>query len=335
MEDKTRIDLTAAEMSSLWTQYLNDTVSVCVLSYFLNNIEDNRVKEIVDFALNASQKNISLGKEIFDKEGFPYPIGFTGKDVNVHSPRLFSDTFVMMYIRHMSILGMAANAAAIGLGTRPDVIDHHKSVLKSAIQLQDMTRTLMLEQGTYIRPPFISVPDKVDFVEKQKFLSGFKNRRRALTSVEITHLFMNIQTNQIGKALIMGFIQVAQDKEVKGYLQRGKKIAQKHVDLFSEILKNNDIPAPMFWDSAVTDTTTQIFSDKLIMFHVSAMIAAGIGNYGAAMAASPRKDIGLQYANLIPEIALYAEDGANIMIKNSWLEEPPMADDRDVLSGQK
>jgi hypothetical protein len=333
MEDKTKIRLTAAEMSSMWTQYINDTVSICVLSYFTNNIEDNKVKEIVDFAIDASQKNISLLKEIFEKEEFPCPIGFTKKDVNVHAPRLFSDTFVMMYLRHMSILGMAANAAAIGLGTRPDVISLHKSVLKSAIGLQEMTRELMLEQGTYIRPPFISVPDKVDFVEKQKFLSGIKSRRRALTSVEITHLFMNIQTNQIGKALIMGFLQVAQDKEVKGYLQRGKKIAQKHVDLFSDILKNNDIPAPMFWDSAITDSTTQVFSDKLILFHISAMIAAGIGNYGAAMAASPRKDIGVKYASLIPEVALYAEDGANIMIKNSWMEEPPMADDRDQLSG--
>lgn len=333
MEDKTKIRLTAAEVSSLWSQYINDTVSICVLSYFMSNIDDKKVKEIVEFAIGASQKNISLLKEIFDREDFPCPIGFTKKDVNIHAPRLFSDTFVMMYLRHMSILGMAANTAAIGLGTRPDVINFHKSVLKSAIGLQDLTRETMLEQGTYIRPPFISVPDKVDFVEKQKFLSGIKSRRRALTSVEMTHLFMNIQTNQIGKALIMGFIQVAQDKEVKGYLQRGKKIAQKHVDLFSDILKNNDIPAPMFWDSAVTDSTTQVFSDKLILFHVSAMIAAGIGNYGAAMAASPRKDIGLKYASLIPEIALYAEDGANIMIKNSWLEEPPMADDRDQLSG--
>ncbi|WP_079509141.1 DUF3231 family protein [Mesobacillus jeotgali] len=335
MEDKTKISLTAAEMSIMWTQYLNDTVSICVLNYFLNNIDDKSVKETVQFALSASQKNISLSKEIFDAEGFPYPIGFTKKDVNVHAPRLFSDTFVLMYLRHMSILAMAANSAAIGLGTRPDVIALHKSVLKSAILLQDLTRELMLEQGTYIRPPFISIPDKADFVEKQKFLSGIKNRRRALTSVEITHLFMNVQTNQIGKALIMGFIQIAQNKEVKGYLQRGKKIAQKHVDLFSEILKDNDIPAPMFWDSAVTDTTTQIFSDKLIMFHVTAMIAAGLGNYGAAMAASPRKDIGIKYASLIPEIALYAEDGANIMINHSWLEEPPMADDRDQLSGQK
>ena len=334
MEDKTKIRLTAAEISSLWTQYINDTVSECVLNYFLNNTDDLSVKEIIEFAIKASEKNLSLLKEIFDRENFPYPIGFTKKDVNVKAPRLFSDTFVMMYLRHMSMLGMAANVGAIGLGTRPDVIAFHKSVLKSAIALQDSTRELMLNQGTYIRPPFISIPDKVDFVGKQKFLSGLTGRRRSLASVEITHLFMNIQTNQIGKALIMGFLQVAQDKEVKNYLQRGKKIAQKHVDLFSDILKQNDIPAPMFWDSAVTDSTTKVFSDKLIMFHVSAMIAAGIGNYGAAMSASPRKDIGVKDASLIPEIALYAEDGANIMIKNSWMEEPPMADDRDRLAGK-
>jgi len=87
----------------------------------------------------------------------------------------------------------------------------------------------------------------------------------------------------------------------------------------------------MQWDTAITDTTVPIFSDKLIMFHVSAMIAAGVGNYGAAMGASPRKDLGLKYASLIPEIALYAEDGANIMIKHSWLEEPPQTADRNKL----
>ncbi|WP_462413724.1 hypothetical protein [Neobacillus sp. Marseille-QA0830] len=28
---------------------------------------------------------------------------------------------------------------------------------------------------------------------------------------------------------------------------------------------------------------------------------------------------------------MYAEDGANIMIKHGWLEEPPQADDREEL----
>jgi hypothetical protein len=50
-----------------------------------------------------------------------------------------------------------------------------------------------------------------------------------------------------------------------------------------------------------------------------------------AMAASQRRDIGLKYASLIPETLLYAEDGANIMIKHGWIEEPPQADDREQL----
>jgi hypothetical protein len=189
----------------------------------------------------------------------------------------------------------------------------------------------MLKQGTYIRPPHISVPDKVDFVKKQHFLAGFLGDKRTLTSVEISHLFLNIQTNAIGKALMTGFAQTAQDQEVKKYIVRGIQIAGKHVDIFSNYMKKESLPVPMSWDSAITDSTSTVFSDKLVMFHVAAMIAAGVGNYGMAMAASPRRDIGLKYASLIPEISLYAEDGANIMIKHGWMEEPPQSDDRDQL----
>jgi len=32
------------------------------------------------------------------------------------------------------------------------------------------------------------------------------------------------------------------------------------------------------------------------------------------------------------EIGAYAEDGANIMIDNGWLEQPPGAADRDLLA---
>jgi hypothetical protein len=331
MEDKTGIRLTTAEMSALWAQYINDTISICVNSHFLAKVKDEEVRPVIEFALNTSIRNISYLKDFFRKEEFRIPLGFTEEDVNPKAPRLFSDTFVLMYLRQMSILAMAANAAAIGLATREDVVSFHKGILKAAVELQDLTRRLMLNQGTYIRPPFISTPDKVDFVKKQQFLAGFIGKKRAITSLEVTHLFLNVQTNSIGKALITGFAQIAERKEVKQYLLRGKQIAQKHMDIFSDILKKEDMPAPMSWDSVVSDSTEKIFSDKLIMFHISAMIAAGIGNYGMAMAASPRRDLGLKYASLVPEISLYAEDGANIMIKHGWLEEPPQADDRDHL----
>lgn len=331
MDNKSNIRLTAAEMSTLWTQYINDTASICVNNYFLEKVEDIEVKPVIQFAINGSQQNLSYLQELFKKEKFPIPIGFTSDDVHVNAPRLFSDTYSLMYLRNMSVLGMAAGSLALGFATRPDVVLFFKSVIKTAIGLQDLTRELMLKQGTYVRPPFISTPDRVDFVVKQSFLTGFLGEKRPLIAQEITMLFNNIQTNAIGKTLITGFAQTAQTKEVKEYLIRGKRIAQKHIDIFSDILKKDDLPAPMTWDTALTDSTIPVFSEKLMMFHVSGMIAAGIGNYGTSMSASPRRDLGLKYATLIPEIALYAEDGANIMIKNGWLEEPPQSDNREKL----
>jgi len=331
MEDKTKIRLTAAEMAVLWTQYINDKITVCVVGHFLKKVEDEEVRPSIEITLKAANRNIANLNELFKQENFPVPIGFTKEDVNEDAPRLFSDTFVLMYLRYMSILGMAAASVAIGVATRDDVIVFFKSVLKEAVVLQDLTTKLMLKQGTYVKPPYIANPDKVDYVEKQSFLAGFIGDIRPLTAQEIMMLFNNIQTNAVGKALIIAFAQTSKNKEVTQYFLRGKQIAQKHIDIFSDILKKEDLPAPMTWDNSISNSTSPVFSDKLMMFHISAMIAAGIGNYGASMSASPRRDLGVKYASLIPEIALYAEDGANIMIKNGWLEEPPQAVDRNHI----
>jgi hypothetical protein len=331
LEDKSKIQLTSAELSLLWTQYINDSASICMITHFLEKAEDEEVRPIIEFALNGSKNNISFLTDFFKMEKFPVPVGFTEQDVFRDAPRLYSDTFVLMYLRNMSILGLAAGGGALGFSTRPDVVDFFKNVNQTAIGLQDLTRSLMLKQGTYIKSPYVTLPDKVDFVQKQKFLAGFLGNIRPLTVHEITMLFNNIQTNAIGKTLIIGFGQTAQKKDVKQFMMRGKQIAQKHIDLFSDKLKKEDLPAPMIWDAALSDSTIPVFSDKLMMFHIASMNAAGIGNYGTSMAGSPRRDLGILYASLIPEVALYAEDGANIMIKNAWMEEPPQTDDRNQL----
>jgi Protein of unknown function (DUF3231) len=331
MEDKTNVHLTAPEMSGLWTQYINDTLAVCVNTYFLEKVEDEEVRPIIEWTLDTAKENVSIMQELFQREDFPIPIGFTAQDVNPTAPRLFTDTFFLTYLRQMSMFAMTASGAALGLVTRPDTVALHKRVYQKGVELQDKTRDLMLKQGTYVKAPSISTPNKVDFVKKQHFLAGFFGHKRSITSVEISHLFLNAQTNAIGKALITGFAQIAQKEEVKQFLLRGKELSQKYVNTFSNFLIKEDLPAPMSWDSGVLNTTDYIFSDKLIMYNVSAMIAAGIGNYGMALAASPRRDLGLKYMSLIPEVALYAEDGANIMIKHGWIEEPPQADDRDQL----
>lgn len=334
MEDKTKIPLTAAEMSTLWMQYLNDSLAECVSKYFVQTVEDPEIKPIVDKLLHTSGSHLDTIKQIFEKDQFPVPVGFSDEDVNPKAPRLFSDIFITRYYRQMSILAMASSSAALGLVTRPDIVEFHKKVLEESVMVQDLLRGVMLKQGTYIKPPYISVPEKVDFVEKQSFLTGFFGDKRVVTAPEITHLYVNIQTNSIGKALMVGFAQTVKDSEVKDYLVRGAKIAQKHVDTFSHFLQKDNLSAPMTWDSAITSSTEAVFSEKLIMFHVSGMVAAGIGNYGMAMAASPRRDLGVKYASLLPEITAYAEDGAKLMVKNGWLEEPPQADDRKKLIGK-
>jgi hypothetical protein len=331
VEDKMNIPLTAAELSALWTQYMNDSVATCVNRYFLVKVEDEEVRPIIEWTLDTAKENISIMQEIFKKENFPIPIGFTDQDVNVKAQKLFSDTFKLSYLQHMSIIAIGAGGSALGLATREDVVIFFKRILEKAVHLQDLTRDLMLKQGTYVKSPVLTLPEKIEFVETQHYLAGFFGKKRALTSIEVTHLFYNIQTNTIGKALITGFAQTAESKDIKDYLARGIEIAQKHIDIFGAFLHNEDLPIPMTWDATVSDSTEQIFSDKLLMFHVMAMIASGVGFYGAATAASPRRDLGFKYATLIPEILLYLEDGANLMIKHGWLEEPPQANDRDDL----
>ncbi|WML47181.1 DUF3231 family protein [Neobacillus sp. PS3-34] len=186
MDDKTKILLTSAEMATLWVQYMNDTAANCVLSYFIEKADDSEVKSIIEFAHDSSKKNIVNLQEIFKKEGFPIPIGFTKSDVNISAARLFSDSYVLMYLRNMSVLGMAASGIALGLVTRDDIAAFQKQVLKSAVILQDLAKGLMLKQGTYIRPPFISTPDKAVYIEGQHFLAGFLGEIRPLTAIEIT-----------------------------------------------------------------------------------------------------------------------------------------------------
>lgn len=331
MEDKTNIQFTAPEMAALWTQYINDTQAVCMMSYFLETVEDEEVRPIIEWTLDTAKENVSIMKELFQKDQFPIPIGFTEEDVNPKAPKLFTDTFYLAYLRQMSMFALTASSAALVLATRPDTVAFHKRVYQKGVEMQDKTRDLMLKQGTYVKPPSISIPEKVDFINKQQFLAGFFGEKRSITAIEISHLFLNLQTNAIGKALITGFAQISQNDEVKQFLLRGKKLSEKYIKIFSDFLTQEDLSVPMSWDSTVLNTTTYIFSDKLIMYTVAAMIAAGIGNFGMGMAASPRRDLGLKYMSLIPEVSLYAEDGANIMIKHGWMEEPPKADDRDQL----
>jgi len=133
--------------------------------------------------------------------------------------------------------------------------------------------------------------------------------------------------------VITGFSQVARSKEVSNYFKRGKDISLKQLEVFTDILHENDLPTSSFiWTSEVTDSTTAPFSDGMMMQMITTLIASGMSNYGMAMSMNARRDLSVIYTRLLAEVGQYADDGAEIIIKNGWMEQPPIALDRKDLT---
>ncbi|WP_353056070.1 MULTISPECIES: DUF3231 family protein [unclassified Mesobacillus] len=79
---------------------LSDTTSICVLHYFLQNIEDPEIKILVEHALELSQQHVAIFKEMFINENISVTHGFTEQDVNLKSERQFSDIFHLKYLNY-------------------------------------------------------------------------------------------------------------------------------------------------------------------------------------------------------------------------------------------
>ncbi|MEH7493322.1 DUF3231 family protein [Neobacillus niacini] len=326
------IKLTAAELSYLWTCYLADSMSVCVLKYFLVHIDDNDIKSLTTSALQLSEKHVESIRGIFTKEQIQIPQGFTEQDVNLLAKRLFSDIFYLRYIRNMSKGGLVTYGRILQNVYRQDIRSFYAECLTDTLELDTNATMILLEKGLAIRPPVIPYPQKIEFVRQQSFILEGLGRREALTGTEVTSLYANVLTNQLGVAIATAFSQVAQSKKVRKYFLRGKDVSMKHIKVLSSYLEMDSLGIPAAFEQEVTDSTESPFSDKLMMFHFNLMIYAGVGNYGIAISESQKTDLVVDYSRFNVEVLKLSEDGANLMIENEWIEQPPLAANRRDLA---
>ncbi|MFK9091444.1 DUF3231 family protein [Bacillus salipaludis] len=98
------------------------------------------------------------------------------------------------------------------------------------------------------------------------------------------------------------------------------------------MITKSDLSSPNSWVSEVTDSKISPFSDKLMLNHIVILISAAVGYLGAGLSVSQRRDLAVEYGKMLAQVGLYAEDGAELLIKNGWLEQPPMAENRDKLA---
>jgi hypothetical protein len=336
MDDK-RIQLTSSEIAALWTTYMNNSMSIQILNYFLSKVEDTEIKAIIEKGHNISDKLLGQITEVFQQEKIPIPNGFSESDVNLNAPRLFTDSFMITYGNHMSKAGMLGYSGFLSMSARKDIRALFLNALHMTADLYDESSEVLLEKGLYVRSSYIEYPEQKDFVDSKKYLSGLNpfSNKRPLNAVELSHLNMNIQNNVIGAKLSVAFAQSSPRKEVIKLMLQGKEISEKHVKIFSKTLLENNTQPPISADIAITNSTAEVFSDKLIIFHQGLLTAAGTGNYATAAAASQRSDLVLNYERLSLEIAQYAKDIAYLMIENEWLEQPPGTMDKIKLAQHK
>jgi len=271
-------------------------------------------------------QTLSEVKKILKTEEIQVPHGFTDDDINLKASRLFSDNFSLYYVKNMLSLSLTSLATALPSIYHKELLSFVTGNLTKTIELHNDTGKLLLEKGLPVRPPFVSYPTEIEFVQKQSFLLDMMNKRPLLAR-EVNTLHINMLTNAIGTCISAGFAQVSNSKEVCEYFSRGKEISKKHVSVFSDYLENQSLPIslPLASNQDVTNSGESPFSDKLMMYHFLVMNSAGVSNYGVAISSSMRSDLVVDFTRLMTEILKFSEDGANIMIKNSWFERPPLS----------
>ncbi|WP_163583098.1 DUF3231 family protein [Gracilibacillus saliphilus] len=336
MRDK-MIHLTSGEIATLWTGYMNDSMSKCVLKFMLQHIEDPDIKPVVQNAYDISSSHLDSLLTIFEQDNYVQPNGFVEQDVNLDASWLYTDLFCLSYINHIAKVGMVSYSGSVAMSDREDIRNYFTNALNESIELFNRSTEIALAKGVNARHPYIEVPIETNYVDSKKYMSGLNplTQKRPLNAIEISHLYMNIETNTIGLKLCLSFAQTSPTKEVQDFMLRAKKVSQKHIKVFTDTLLENDIDVPEVPDLAISDSTTKTFSDKLIMFHMSLLMSAGIGNYATAAAASQRSDLMVDYERLSLEVSKLAKSGADIMIENNWLEQPPGTKDREKLARNK
>jgi len=332
---KPNAKLTAADLGKLWATYVGNSMSNWILKYFLKHVEDEDIRLLVENGLNLTEDFMQRIEQFLLKENYPVPIGFTEDDVNLGAPRLFQDEFYVHYLKYAGKAGLSLYNVAIPLVLREDIRDFFIYCNVSTITFLGQLNDVLMTKGLIIKPPVLPIPEKVDFVKKQNYLKGFLGEVRSLHALEITHLYDNIENNTTSKGLLIAFSQVAKDEKVRQFLIRGREITDRSVKQYSEKLQKDNLPFPTQLDHLVTESTFSPFSDKLMVFHKVDMFSMKIRSFGNSIAVNGRRDIGSMYMRSLAEMLAYVEDGANILIDNGWMEEPPKAADRADLASNK
>ncbi|KAB2331258.1 DUF3231 family protein [Bacillus mesophilum] len=330
--DMEKMKLTSSEIGSLWGEYINGTATDLVNKYMYSTIEDEAIKTIFHEAIQTFEKQKEQIKSFFEKEGFPVPIGFNESDLFLGKQRLFSDAFCLNYLNIMTLHGLLGHSTSLGVSVRKDLRLFYDSCDDAAKEMYHKTIDLLLEKGLFQRDPLYYTYDQPTFISSKDFKDGFFGKGRTLSAIEIISISLNLKKSIMAKTLSIAFSQIAHSKEVKKFLRSSEKTADGQIKTLAKILQGDNLPVPKSLETEVTQSTESPFSDKLIMYHTGFLFQAAQNYHGAGLASSMRTDLIATYESTILQNLLVTKNWFDIMVKNKWLEQPPLAPNRKEIS---
>jgi hypothetical protein len=215
-----------------------------------------------------------------------------------------------------------------------DILKHNYDI---ADKYYVITTNYLLEKGVLAKPPYVTMPKQVEFIEDKNYMSGFNifSDKRALNTIEVGYINQAIEANIFGTQLSTGFAQVTAEDEVKKYFIEGKELAKKIISDLGDVLLQSDIQPPSAWAGKATDSTEPPFSDKLMMYIINLFSTSAIGYSAIGTSFSMRSDLHTKLSLIAKDSFSYAVKGGKIMISHRWMEEPPQMEDRNQLIKNK
>ena len=333
--NKNKLKLTSSEIGTLWGEYVNGTMTDVVNKYMFSIIEDESIKAIFEDAINTFAKEKKQIVAFIENEGFPVPIGFTESDLNKDTKKLFTDIFCLNYLHIMTLHGLLGHTTSLGVSVREDLRHFYDSCDNDAKRMYHQTIELLLEKGNFQRDPYFYPTETPEFISSQDFTDGFFGKGRRLSAPEIISISFNLKKSIMAKTLSIGFSQVTQSKEVRKFLEDSEKTADGQIQAFSKIMHTDNLPVSMSWETEVTTSTDSPFSDKLMMYHIGFLFQAAQMYHGAGLASAMRTDLVTTYEGIILKNLMVTKKWLNIMVKNKWIEQPPLAPNRKEIAKEK
>lgn len=334
MSTESKIQLTSTELGTVWMTYQSTSASLLLFDLFKEKTIDKEAQSILSDYVNECQNIKDKLVNILNNEKAVIPIAFNESDIIREAPPLFDDFFNIMFLRQMMKLNFGNSAIASAMSYMKEVNDVLKLNYDVANNYFMRATNYLLEKGVLPRPPYATMPTKVEFVEDKNYMSGFHiiSEKRALNTIEVGYITEAIQSNIVGMQMMTGFAQVSKESEVKKYFIEGKELSKKTITDLSDLLLQSDIQPPSTWAGKATNSTIPPFTDKLMMYITSLLSSAGIGYTAMGTSFSMRSDLHLKFGVIAKDIFSFAVQGGKIMIKHRWMEEPPQMEDRNQLT---